>query len=90
MLSETYPKIKIKADDNVKFSVIDKVKEYAKEKEYKYIELDGCKIIFDDGFALVRASNTGPNITTRYEAKTKERLIEIQDEIEKLLDKLLK
>ena len=37
---------------------------------------------------LVRKSNTTPNITTRYEAKTKERLEEITNEYNSLLDKL--
>ena len=36
--------------------------------------------MFNDGWALVRASNTGPNITARFEASTEERLEELQKE----------
>ena len=60
--------------------VVKKVKDYAISKNYKFSEIDGIKVYFSDGFALVRASNTGPNITTRFEAKTKERLEEIKKE----------
>ena len=56
------------------------MKEYCKNKGYNYIDIDGAKAKFDDGFALVRASNTGPNITMRFEARTEERLDEIQSE----------
>ncbi len=38
------------------------------------------KMVYDDGFALVRASNTGPTITARFEATTKKRLEELQKE----------
>ena len=41
---------------------------------------EDIKAKFEDGFALVRASNTGPNITMRFEATTEERLKEIEDE----------
>ena len=55
--------------------------------------VDGVKVFFSDGSALVRASNTGPNITTRFEATTKERLEEITEEfmqkIETIKDSLL-
>ena len=74
------PEIKLHVDDNIKFKVIEKMKEYCKNKGYNYIDIDGAKAKFDDGFALVRASNTGPNITMRFEARTEERLDEIQSE----------
>ena len=72
--------LKFKASDDTKFDVVDKVLEYAKSKGYKYIDIDGVRVEFSDGWALVRASNTGPNITARFEATTKERLQELQDE----------
>ena len=72
--------LKFKASDDTKFDVVDKVLEYAKSKGYKYIDIDGVRVEFNDGWALVRASNTGPNITARFEATTKERLQELQDE----------
>ena len=72
--------LKIQVEDSEKFKIIDKVKEYAISKNYNIVTLDGVKVKFDDGFALVRASNTGPNITMRYEASTKIRLKEIEEE----------
>lgn len=75
--------------DDIKFQVIEKVGEYAKSKEYKYLDIDGVKVLFDDGWALVRASNTGPNITTRFEAKTESRLKELQNEFTNKVQELL-
>ena len=74
------PEIKIPTDDNIKFQVIDKIKEYAEGKNYNFLTIDGVKVLYDGGAALVRASNTGPNITTRFEAKTENRLEEIKSE----------
>lgn len=82
--------IKFKSPDTIKFKVIEQVEEYAKEKDYKYLNIDGVKVLFDDGWALVRASNTGPNITVRFEARTKERLEEIQKEFTELVENLNK
>ena len=79
--------IKFKSPDTIKFQVIEKVEEYAKENNYDYINIDGVKVLFEDGWALVRASNTGPNIATRFEARTKERLEEIQNEFTNIINK---
>ena len=81
--------LKMKVNDEIKFDIINKVKEYCLSKNYKILTLDGVKALFDDGSAVVRASNTGPNITMRYEAKTNERLNEIEKEFTNLLNKLL-
>lgn len=80
--------LKISIDDSIKFKVINQVKEYCIEREYKILTIDGVKVLFDDGFALIRASNTGPNITYRYEAKSKDRLVEIETEFNQLLKRL--
>ena len=73
---EKFPKyystdeVKIPSDDNTKFVVIEKIKEYAKSMNYPYNDIDGIRITYLNGWALVRASNTGPNITFRAEATT--------------------
>ena len=82
--------LKIQVEDTEKFKIIDKVKEYAINKNYNIVTLDGVKVKFDDGFALVRASNTGPNITMRYEGNTRLRLKEIEDEFNNIVEKILK
>lgn len=81
--------IKIKVDDTLKFDIIDKVKDYCSSKDYKTLTIDGVKAFFDDGSALVRASNTGPNITMRYEARSEDRLKEIEREFTDLLNSLI-
>ena len=80
--------LKFKAADDIKFQIIGKVDEYARSKNYDTLTIDGVKVLFDDGFALVRASNTGPNVTARFEAKTEERLTEIKTEFTTLIHKL--
>ena len=87
---ETTPEIKVKVTEETKFDIVDKVKDYAKEKQYQLIDIDGAKIIFDDGFVLVRASNTGPDLTLRFEAKNSERLYDLQKEFHDLLYSIIR
>ena len=79
------PEIKIVSTDDEKFKVIESVKEYCINKGYKINDIDGVRAEFDNGWALVRASNTGPNITARFEGKTEEDMKKIEDEFMKLL-----
>ena len=83
------PEIKVKTTDDKKFKIVDKMKSYCEKKGYHFITIDGVKVKFDDGFALVRASNTGPNITMRFEAKDEGRLTIIKKEFEEELKKYL-
>ncbi len=83
------PEIRIKTTDEKKWNIIDKVKEYVKNKKYEFIDIDGVRVMFDDGWALIRCSNTEPCITMRYEAETQKRLDEIKNEFETLLNTLL-
>ena len=78
--------LKFKSTDDMKFKIVDKIEEYAKSKNYNYINIDGVKVLFDDGWALVRASNTGPNLTARFEAKIEDRLEELQNEFIGLIE----
>ena len=84
------PEIKIPTSDDIKFQVVDAVKKYCEIRNYNILLVDGVKILYDDGAALVRCSNTGPNITTRFEAKTNERLEEIKMEFLTLIDEIKK
>ena len=81
--------IKFKVSDDTKFDIVQKVVEYAKEKKYDIITLEGVRVEFDNGFALVRASNTGPNITARFEADNKEDLEKYKNEFENILKKYI-
>lgn len=79
------PEIKIKSDDEIKFKIVDKVINYCIQKGYNINTIDGVRAEFDNGWALVRASNTGPNITVRFEGKTEETMKKLEDEFMSLL-----
>ena len=79
---------KIECSDETKFKVVDLVKEYVKEQNYNYIDLDGVRVEFNDGWALVRASNTGPNLTLRFEATTNEKLLKYKNEFYQVVNKI--
>lgn len=83
------PELKVPTTDSKKFKIVERMKEYVLSKGYKMVTIDGVKAKFPDGFALVRASNTGPNITMRFEAVNEKRLKEIQDEFINELNKYL-
>lgn len=83
------PEIKIPVLEQEKFNIVDKIKKYSQSKGYNTLTIDGSKSKFTDGFALVRASNTGPNITMRFEATSKKRLAEIEEEFTNELKKYL-
>ena len=72
--------LKFPSSDDKKFQIVDKIKEYAMSKKYDVNTIDGIRVTFDYGWALVRCSNTGPNITARFEANTKENLEKLQNE----------
>jgi len=72
--------LKIKTSEEKKLIVVDKVKEYAVKNNYNYNDIDGIRVEFADGWALVRCSNTGPIVSARFEAKTEERLKDIHNE----------
>jgi len=79
------PEIKIKSTDGEKFQEIEKIKVYCESKGYNINTIDGVRAEFADGWALVRASNTGPDITARFEAITNERAEELKEEFMSLL-----
>lgn len=80
--------LKVRVTEDNKFNIVNGVIEYAKNKKYTFSLTDGIRVTFDDGWALVRASNTGPDLTVRFEAKTEKRLKEIQNEFISLIDEI--
>ncbi len=84
---EATSELKYPSSDNEKFNVVEKIKNYCIERNYSINTIDGVRVTFNDGWALVRCSNTGPNITARFEATNKERLNEIKNEFESLIHK---
>ncbi|MDQ3949397.1 MAG: phosphomannomutase, partial [Gemmatimonadota bacterium] len=75
------PEIRIDCPDDVKFGVVDRAVRHFGAR-YEVVDVDGARVLFGDGWGLIRASNTQPVIVARYEARTASRVAEIRDEIE--------
>lgn len=67
---------RVPCPDEVKFGVVKKLQDFFRDK-HEVIDVDGVRVLFGDGWGLVRASNTQPVLVARCEAKTPERLDEI-------------
>ncbi|MBN1679754.1 MAG: phosphomannomutase/phosphoglucomutase [Anaerolineae bacterium] len=79
------PEIIMSAPDDVKFKIIDAVSEKL-QSQYEVITVDGARAAFPHGWGLVRPSNTQPAITMRFEAETREQLVEYMKTFSALLD----
>lgn len=75
------PEIRADCPDSIKFDVVKRAQDYFREK-YDIIDVDGVRITFPDGWALLRASNTQPVLVLRFEAESAPRLEEIRKVIE--------
>jgi len=75
--SITTPEISIKYDDN-HFTFMEKFVKLSMFSEEKKSEIDGLKLIYDDGWGLIRCSNTSPCLVLRFEANSKKSLLRIQ------------
>jgi phosphomannomutase/phosphoglucomutase len=71
------PEIRIDTDDDTKFAIMEKAVPHFAAR-YDVIDVDGVRVLFGDGWGLLRASNTQPVIVARYEARTEQRLHEIR------------
>jgi phosphomannomutase/phosphoglucomutase len=78
------PEIRVECPDHIKFAVVDKVTAYFKER-HDVIDIDGVRVLFPDGWGLVRASNSQPALVLRFEAMTENRLQEIRELVETVL-----
>jgi phosphomannomutase/phosphoglucomutase len=72
------PEIRIETTDEAKFKIVEDLKSSFK-KSYRVIDIDGVRVDFDDGWGLVRPSNTQPVLVLRFEARTEQRLEEIRN-----------
>jgi phosphomannomutase/phosphoglucomutase len=79
------PEIRIDCPDNRKAAVVNNIKNHFRNNP-GLIDIDGVRIPFADGWALVRSSNTQPVIVLRFEASSVEGLEKIRQEVETLLD----
>jgi phosphomannomutase / phosphoglucomutase len=75
------PEIRIDCPDSEKFAIVDDaVRHFSQRREV--IGVDGARILFGDGWGLIRASNTQPVLVARFEAISEARLTEIRNEVE--------
>ena len=78
------PEVIVSAPDERKFQIIEALQqEFA--AEHPVITLDGARVSFEHGWGLVRASNTQPAITMRFEARTKADLVAIMRDFDQRL-----
>jgi phosphomannomutase/phosphoglucomutase len=75
------PELRIDVPEEIKFSLVEKAVKHFRDI-HDVIDVDGVRVLFGDGWGLIRASNTQPVIVARYEAATPERLAAIQGEME--------
>lgn len=80
------PEIKYEVGDDKKFEIVEKIKNYCHKLNYFTNDIDGVKIIFTNGWALIRASNTGPNLTMRCEATNDIDLQKLKSNVEHLIE----
>lgn len=69
------------ATEETKFAIVGRATEHFRAN-HEVIDVDGARVLFGDGWGLIRASNTEPVLVARYEARTPERLAEIRGEME--------
>jgi phosphomannomutase/phosphoglucomutase len=81
------PEIRFDCPDDIKFKIVEKAQNAF--DEYESITIDGIRIKFVEGWALIRASNTQPVLVLRFEAKDEARLEEMRGFVEERLNKII-
>ena len=82
------PEINIETTDEDKFSIINDFKKISNFEDGKIIDIDGIRVEFDNGWGLLRASNTSPVLVLRFEADSSEALNNIKDRFKDTLNKI--
>ncbi len=72
------PELRVALAEGMPFAVMERLKAQAKFPGAQLITMDGIRAEFEDGWGLVRASNTTPDLTFRFEAESAEALTRIQ------------
>jgi len=82
------PEMRRPCSDQQKFEIERRAKAYF-ASSFPVIEIDGVRVIFDDGWGLLRASNTEPAVVLRFEADSESRLQEIERLFQEKLDQIM-
>jgi phosphomannomutase / phosphoglucomutase len=83
------PEIRVDCPEDLKFRLVAACVEHFKAK-HRVIDVDGARILFPDGWGLIRASNTQPLLVLRFEATTQTRLDEIKRYVEREMEAVRK
>ncbi len=75
------PEIRVDCPDEVKFGIVEAAQKHFASK-HDVIDVDGVRVLFGEGWGLIRASNTQPVLVMRFEARTREDLETIRAEME--------
>ncbi len=75
------PEIRVDVPEERKFRLVEEAAKHFRSK-YDVIDVDGVRVLFGDGWGLIRASNTQPVLVLRFEASSEDRLRAIRDEME--------
>ncbi len=78
------PELRVDVEESRKFQIVDDAIRHFRELR-EVIDVDGARVLFGDGWGLIRASNTQPVLVLRYEARSEERLQAIRSEMERWL-----
>jgi phosphomannomutase/phosphoglucomutase len=79
------PEIRVDCPDDLKFDLVRRVAEHFK-RVHKTVDIDGVRVIFPEGWGLLRASNTQPVLVMRFEAANESLLRQYQAEVEAVLE----
>ncbi len=93
----TLEEVRYSCKNELKAQVLENITKKIEEDNYIFgekinniVKLDGLRIIFSNGFALIRQSNTEPVFTLRFEAKTKKSANQYKNTMVSLLDETIK
>jgi phosphomannomutase / phosphoglucomutase len=83
------PEIRVETSEENKFQLVEAAKNEL-ARNHPIIDVDGVRVLYEDGWGLIRASNTQPVLVLRFEAQSSARLQEIRTEIEGVLHHIQK
>jgi len=86
--TQSTPEIQIATSETAKFEIIDKLVATADFGDGTVTSIDGVRVDYANGWGLVRASNTSPKLTLRFEADTVQALEEVQNRFRAELTKV--
>ncbi len=83
------PELRVDCPEDKKFTVVRMAQEWFRAR-YDAVTVDGVRVVFPDGWGLVRASNTQPLLVLRFEARTPQRLADIETLVRGRLNEILR